>query len=274
MKRVSSIIFLLLTSVILYAGEPFFSNGFADGSATYIFGENVRIRTTPEIKENNVADTLNPGHEVFIIKNEEKTLALNGVSENWLYVKYKVSGKEKRGYVWGALLSIAWIKNGNDLVLAGLRKYSDNSGLEAECRIIRAGKIISSVPVDLHYLPESKDLMYRYSVSMTLHDNRGLTGLEKIVNINCNYGACAYPFGNVWVGIAKGKLYYLAKDTGVSEAGVFHVEERVVFPADDKSLKDEVIIITESSDFDEELNDYRLKEKKERRLRWKNFRME
>lgn len=274
MKRISSIILLLLIQASLYADEPFFANGFAEGAVTYIFAENVRIRTSPEIKDGNVADTLGPGHEIAVIKNEEGMLALNGLNENWLSVKYKISGKERIGYVWGGLLAVAWVKSGSDLVLAGLKKYSESAGLEAECRIVRGGKIISSLPVDLHYLPENEVLSYRYSVSMALHDSRGLSGLEKVVSINCSYGACAYPYGNVWVGIAKGKLYYLVKDSSVSEGGVFHVEEKVVFPADDKSLKDEVIVVTESSDFDEELNDYRLKERRERRLRWRNLTME
>lgn len=274
MKRISSIILLLFTSALLYADDPFFAGGFAEGAVTYVFAEEVRVRTAPEIKEGNVADTLSPGHEIVVIKNREKMLSLNGISENWLHIKYKAGGKEKRGYVWGALLSIAWIKNGSDLVLTGLRKYSEAGGLEAECRIVRGGRIISSVPVDLHYLPEGKELVYRYSVSMSLHDNMGLTGLERIVSIACNYGACAYPYGSVWVGIAKDKLCYLVKDTGVSEAGVFHVSEKVVFPADDRSLKDEVIVVTESSDFDGELNDYRIKERRERRLRWRNFKLE
>lgn len=274
MRRIFSIIILMTISAVLYADEPFFANGFAEGALTYVFAEDVRIRTTPEIKEGNVADTLGPGHEIVIIKNQDKTLSLNGLKENWLYAGYKVSGKEKKGYVWGALLALAWVKRGDDLLLTGIRKYSESGGLSAECRLIRAGKILSSVPVDLHYLPESSELMYRYSVSMSLHDNRGLAGLENVVGISCSYGACAYPYGNVWVGMAKGKLYYLVKDSSVAEGGVFHVQERVVFPADDKSLKDGVVVITESSDFDEEQNDYILKERKERRMRWKNFRLE
>lgn len=274
MKKFYSIIIVLLIPVIQYADEPFFDNGFSDGAITYVFAQNVRIRTTPEIKEGNVADTLNTGHEVIILNNEKTIFTLNGIRENWVQVKYKLRGKDNKGYVWGALLSISWIKNGNDLVLTGLRKYSETKGLEAECRILRGEKIISSIPVKLHYMPLSDELLYRYSVSMVIHDNKGLTGLENLISINCNFGACGYPYGNVWLGIARDKLYYLAKDTRVSEAGLFNMSEKVVFPSDNKSLKDEVIIVTENYDFDEEINNYRLTEKKERRLKWKNFRLE
>ena len=273
MKRIPVIFIISLFTVLLYADEPFFNYGFAQGALTFIFAENVRVRTGPVIKNGNVADTLGPGHEVRIIQNDEKTLTLNGICENWLHVKYTARGKEKTGYVWGALCAIAYTKAGNELVLAGIRKYSENRGLEAECRIVSRGKVISSLPVKLHYLPESSVMTYRYSVSMGLHDSKGLEGLSNVVSISCEYGACGYPYGNIWVGYSPGKLYYLGTDTSVSEAGVFHVEERFVFPSDDNRLKNRVIVVTESSEFSEELNDYKSAERKERTLVWKNFRL-
>lgn len=148
MKRTAIIIMLISASVIVRAEDnQLFSFGFHENAVTYVFAENVRVRKAPGIEEGNVIDTLNPGHEVFIVKVDDKLFSMNGISENWLYVKYSVGGKEKKGYVWGGLVSIAWIKNGKDFILTGMRKYTSLKGLEGECRVVSAGKITASLPV-------------------------------------------------------------------------------------------------------------------------------
>lgn len=261
--------------VFVHGGDdtPLFSYGFQADHTTYVFADNVRVRTAPLIKDGNITDTLSPGHELFILKVDETSLEMNGITENWLYVKYKIGGMEKKGYVWGGLVAIAWVKSGKDLVLTGLRSFKEGKGLESECRLVRDGKILSSIPVRLHNLSDGSPFMYRYSVKMTLHDSKGLEGLKNIVSIYCLYEACGYPRGNVWIGIADSKLYYIESDTSVSEAGVFHVEERLVFPSDDKSLKNSVKRVTESYEFDESTSDYKLSEKKEIIYMWSGFKL-
>ncbi|GEM_PF-3441888 len=68
-----------------------------------------------------------------------------------------------------------------------------------------------------------------------------------------------------------GMVEYFFTDSSVSEAGVFHYAERVAFPSEDKTLRDEVRFITESFDFDEKIMDYRLSDRKKERLKWKDF---
>ena len=74
MKKQLIMFLVLILSVPVIADEAgFFTNGFAENSTTYVFASSVRVRTSPEIKGNNVTDTLNPGHEVIIIRVDEKT---------------------------------------------------------------------------------------------------------------------------------------------------------------------------------------------------------
>lgn len=241
----------------------------------YLFDDNVRIRKTPEISDDNVLATLPAGFLVSVTERTEKIMAMNGFSSNWYRVGYSINGKKESGYVWGGLLSIGYIKAGSDIFLLGIKNFDSQKGFTGECRLISGGKIASSLTVQLYDLPDgSANPFYGYNVTLSLNDGMGLTGLSNVVDINCEYGACGYPFGHIWIGIADKKIYYLGKDSSVSEAGVFHYDERMVFPSQDKTLKDEVRLVTESFDFDEKTNDYRLSDRKEKRFIWKNYKME
>jgi len=276
MKRIA-LLLLIMISLPLYAGSQAakYNYGNIEEGGTCLFGDNVRIRKAAEIKDDNVQDTLPAGHVVTVDKKTEKVTAMNGFSANWYRVSYKNNGEKKSGYVWGGLLAIGCIKTGSDLFLLGLKSYSENKGFEGECRILIGGKIASTLPVKLHYLPQGvSNPFYEYTVSLSLNNGMGLSGLGNIVDIYCHYDACGYPGGHIWAGIADKKIYYLGTDSSVSEAGVFHYEERMIFPSQDKALKDEVRLVMESFDFDEKIKDYRLSDRKEKRFTWKNFRME
>lgn len=269
-------IMLLFFPFMARSGENIvYHFSFVEGGSTYIFGENVRVRKAPEIKEDNISETLPAGYAVKILQKTDTAMAQNGFREYWCKVSFTKSGKEMQGYVWGGFIAAGHLAIGKDLLLLGFKKHEEEHGFTGECRLIRDGKIISSVPVMLHFIPSGEaNPFYGYSISMKLNDSLGLTGLEHVAAINNDYGACGYPHGNIWVGIAKGKLYYLGIDSSVSEAGVFHYEEQMIFPSQDKTLKGEVRLVIENFEFDEKINDYRLTDRKEKRYVWKNFKLE
>lgn len=275
MKKYFLIVFLFLPLMAWSNESAVYHFSFVDGGSTYIFGENVRVRQAPEIKDNNIIETLPAGYPVKIIQKTDKHMAQNGFREYWCRIGFNKNGKEMQGYAWGGVIAAGHINTGKDLFLLGFKKYEDEHGFSGECRLIRNGRIISTLPVMLHFIPSGEaDPFYGYSISLKLNNNLGLAGLEQIVAINNDYGACGYPHGNIWVGIAKGKLYYLGIDSSVSEAGVFQYEEQMIFPAQDSTLKGEVRLVIENFEFDEKINDYRLTDRKEKRYTWKNFKME
>ena len=276
MKIVFSFL-LLMVSLPLAAGSEtsIYNYGDIEKGETCLFGDSVRIRKTPEIKEDNVLNTLPAGYAVTVERKTANVMALNGFSSNWYWISYKNRGKSESGFVWGGLLAIGYVKKENDLFLLGIKGFSSEKGFEGECRIVSGGKIVSVLPVKLHYLPDgSGNPFYGYTVSLSLNNGMGLSGLDNVVDIYCHYDACGYPGGHIWTGIAGKKIYFLGSDSSVSEAGVFHYEERMIFPSEDKSLKDEVRLVSESFDFDEKIKDYRLSDRKEKRFIWKNPKME
>ncbi len=248
--------------------------GFQENSETYIFGDNVRVRKEPAVKNDNITDVLNAGIKIKIIKKTDQVMTVEGCKEYWYKISYKKNDKNSDGYVWGGLLSIAYSGKSERLFLTGLKKYSPDRGFTAECRLVEKGRTLSSVSFEPHYVNfGSDDGFYGYTVSSELAGSMGLEGIEGIHRIFFNYEACGYPRGNVWIGYNKNKLYYIGKDTSVSEAGVFHVEEKYIFPSENKKSKDKVILVSESSEFDETVSDYKLKERKEAKFTWKDYKL-
>ncbi len=274
MKRCILFILLFLPAVLTGEENIVYNFTFVEGSSTYVFGDNVRVRKAPEVTEINIIDTLPAGYPVKILKKTSKVMAQNGFSEYWYSVSFSRNGKVVTGYIWGGLLAAGYINTGKGLLLLGFKSYGDDE-FTGECRLIRDGRILSSINIKMHFIPSGEpDPFYGYSISLKLNDNMGLAGLDKVVSIYNDYGACGYPRGNVWVGIGGDRLYYIGIDSSVSEAGVFHYEEHMIFPSQDKTLKNEVRLVIESFDFDEKLNDYRLSDRREKRYIWKDFKLE
>jgi len=268
--------FLIITFILSikfsYSGEiSIYHYSFADNSETYLFGDSVRVRKDPDPGKQNVTDTLPAGYKIWIVSKTDRNMVINGYKEFWYKISYKKNNTIYNGYIWGGLLSICYAAKGEKLFLAGIKKYDNENGFTAECRLVEKGKLLSSVEFKPHYLPDGlNDGVYGYTVSAELKNGLGLDEIENVFKINFNFQACGYPGGSVWIGYGKDAIYYIGKDTSISEAGVFHVEERYIFPADQKDVKDRVVLVNESFNFDETLNDYKLVSRKETKFKWQN----
>ncbi len=259
-----------------YADETsVYHYSFMENREIYLFGDNVRVRKEPDTKKDNVTDILKIGDKVSIVKKTDQVMVIDGYKEYWYKISYKKNNKNSSGYIWGGLFSIAFSVKGEKLFLAGIKKYGIETGFTGECRLVEKGKILSAINFEPHYLPDGINPgAYGYIVSSELKSGSGLKGIEDTFRIFFNYEACGYPRGNVWIGYGNNKIYYIGKDTSISEAGVFRVEESYIFPSGKSGGNDLVILMTDSYDFDERISDYKLTEKKETRYKWKNMMLE
>ncbi len=275
-KYLTLLTVLLTAAGISYAEDlSVYHYSFIENSQTYIFADNVRVRKSPEINNANIIDQLDTGDRVTILSRSEKSMVIDGYKEGWYKIGCRKKGKDLSGYVWGGFFSIGYSVRGERLFLTGIKSFKADTGFTAECRLVEKGKILSSVIFEPHYLPDgNNEGVYGYAVSSGLKGGLGLSGIENVLRLNFIYEACGYPGGNIWIGYGGNRLYYIGKDTSVSEAGVFHAEQRFIFPEGNKTGKDTVILIDENSEFDEKTNDYKLTEKKETKFLWRNFKLE
>jgi len=267
------LIFLFIAEISFTAENSVYKYGLQENTRTYIFGDNARIRKNPEVKKNNIIDSLTIGEEVTVTGKAGRDMTIDGYRAPWYKISYKKNNRPAEGYIWGGLLSMGFAADRGKLFLMGIKSYNTGKGFTGECRLVVMGKVISTISFDPHYMPDgNNEGAYGYSLSVEIYGSRGLGGLKNVLRIYFNYEACGYPRGNVWIGCSDDKLYYIGRDTSVSEAGVFHVEEKYIFP-DENKIKGQVILVHESSDFDEAVNDYRLTEKKETRFTWENYKL-
>lgn len=268
------ILFLILTDLSIAVENTVYGYEFREGVQTYIFGDNARIRKDPAIRKDNVIDSLAAGVQVTVVSRNDVYTAVDGYKAPWYRISYQKDKGISEGFIWGGLLAIGVVAERDKLILAGIKKYTPDKGFIAECRCVSGGKVISSVSFEPHYMPDgNNEGAYGYAVTTEVYGNRGLDGLENVIRINFSYGACGYPRGNVWIGYCRGRLYYIGRDTSVSEAGVFHVEERYIFPDGNVESKGRVKLVNESYDFDEDIKDYKLTERKEKRFIWENYKL-
>jgi len=265
-------VFIFFLINISFAEETsVYNSEFAENSKTYLFADSVRIRKDPDAAKSNVIDTLNIGYKITILTKSDQIMVIDGYKDYWYKVTYKKNGKDSIGYVWGGMLSLGYSAKGDLLFLIGIKKYNEKGGFTGECKLVKNNKLISSAAFEPHYISMGDDNgIYDYTVTTELSDSKGLAGLNSVLRINFIYGACGYPVGNIWIGHSTDKLYYIGKDTSIYEAGVFQVEEKYIFPADKNGTKNTVKLISESSEFDEKTEDYKLKDKQEKKFKWEN----
>jgi hypothetical protein len=272
----NTVLLIMLSADYLSADmKSVYNYGFIENTETLVFGDKVRVRNSPSVSDDNIIDSLYIGDKITVINKSNTSMSIDGYKEYWYRISYfNKNNKRSEGYIWGGFLSIGYVADKNRLFLIGIRKYNSEHGFTAECRFVVNSRITSSISFEPHYLPDSKnENTYEYSVSAEISGNRGLTGLDNVLKIFFNFEACGYPRGNIWIGYAGNKLYYISKDISVSEAGVFYVEEKFIFPDNVPGRRDRVMLINETYDFDENLNDYKLSEKKETEFIWRNYKL-
>ncbi len=234
---------------------------YAAGQKTFLFGDNVRVRSTPEIKENIVA-TLPVATQITILSDSGIEYESDYYKENWYKIQFNSNGKTKEGYVWGGLIAKSQAVQGEYIYLAGITKFEADNGISGEVRLISKNKILSSIPVKYHYFPVNDASIYTYSIGSQIHENKGIPVINSIFEITMLYEACGAPNGSIFIGRYGSKLVYIAATVNISEAGVFSYTEDISFPSDKNGIKNKIIIHSVSSEFNEEKNDYEVTDDK------------
>ena len=256
MKKILFLL-LVLSTVLIFADEKrtYEHGAFANGTVTYLFGDNVRVRTSPEIK-NNISDTLAIGTEVSVIKKDKEQM-IGQINQNWYEVSYTVKGKKKTGFIWGALLALTYIENNGYYYLVGLKEYRKNS-LYGECRLVKDNKLISKVEIMPHSTDFVENAVYGYSASSSIFNDKSLSGVEKIIKLSFTYEACGYSYGEIFIGLNKNKMIFLLKTENVSEAGLFAYTENAIFPSDKGGIPDVIQKKILGEEYSEESDEYKV----------------
>lgn len=238
---------------------------FKEGTETYLFGDKVNIRNQPKMSS-KVRAVLPIGTKIKITQKTSNFSVINGYKEFWYKISY---AKNRSGYVWGGLIAMNYLPDGDYLILTSVNSFKKKEGLRGECRLVKKNRLLSSVKITPHYFDLGDPPTYGYRVLSKLHsDAKGLEDLDSVAEIEFQYEACGYPNGSVFLGRKKDQLVFLVKTTSIAEAGVFHIDDEIYFPEDKGGIKDAIVIIKTEAEFDEKRNDYKVVKEYKNFYKW------
>jgi len=208
----------------------------------------VNVYRSPDVtsqvlyKPKSYADTL----RVMAIM-EDRPSRYKNIYGVWCKVAFPFNGRRYIGYVPSQFLSTLSIRDNDLIYLVALSGYSSN-GFACSLKILKNYQFIHEykfTPVcNSWYNPVETDTLnvgYEGYMNMRLKTNRGLTGIDRILEVYSGVDACGYQSGNNFLLIRDHKVVFQMKDGGLSEAGMYYGEVSYIFPADSLGMKNFVI---------------------------------
>ena len=224
--KVLALLFLVILFISTAHAEIYTSMGsLKDGEYYPVFGDVVNLRNGPSVKNDSIGK-LTAGTKIQIVSKSEVKFTQNKYSDYWYQVKSSISGKDVSGYVWGGAISKAYIVkdfDGDkklDMLLFGITNCDEEMFKWAEARLVKNGKIVSSLKFRIEDFNESEEAdksEFVYSISAELFSQK--INSFTFLKLESFYEACDYP-GFFYLFATDGKsLHKVANDTFSSGEG-------------------------------------------------------
>lgn len=264
-------VFALLLSLQLSAQDNQFNPYYqieADKNY-FLLADAVNLRSKPDAKSEVLAK-LQIGIELKILQVTETDFELNGFSAPWL----KVSANGKTGYIWAGFLSISNLKSASnpDLIfLVGISKVVkkkmadyESDAVTMQIRVCQNNKEIQKLEYD-----GKGSLSTARSADLLV--NKGVSGVESILDIEYSDNFCGGSFGNhifFWDGK---KLYFVKHLQSGADAPCFSSED-FIYPADESGKANTILMKVESgcSDMESESDEIVYDTHRMEEYVWKN----
>jgi len=249
-------IFLLLISSLSFSQEIQYNSPYSDlenGKNYYLFGHDVAFRTEPD-KKSKVIDVLAIGTEIQVVEKTDKTFDYYGIISNYYKVKYK----DQIGYILGSLISLEKKELGKSKYFYTYGKEGDKYYL-----IIRHLNEKSEINEDVAELKTN-------DFSLEIYDNKGVEGIENIIYVNYLAEACGIDGGGIYMFQTNSILKKVFWITEISDAGVYWINEKLIFPNDKKGIKGKIVYEKEVGSYKDEETNWVEINKVSRELEWKD----
>lgn len=232
----------------------------------YIFADKAYIRDSPNTK-GKVIDSLVHGTQTIIKSQPYNPTTIRGFKAPWQKISYLQNNQYKEGFVWIGLLDLGSSKDDRDNnFIYGFLRY-DNSAKSEDFDYILEIKCIDKNNNLVNRLKYPIQLNGQTFTSSKLLSNMGLADINSIFRIGFIGEGCGIPTTHYYFSWNNTSLDYMFDKSGVSDAGVFYYEEKILFPSEHK-LDDSLIIkdIEEGEVIDENADElkYKITRKREK----------
>jgi hypothetical protein len=239
---------------------------FEPDSIVYTLGTEVNLREKPSVQGKVVAK-LPIATKVIIEKELTDSLTLNGWRAAWCQVRVGNGATAQKGYIWGGFLTGLCFKSQKDKniwFIAGVSKFNyDKMDMTLQLRAVKNGVELSKI--------EFKTVGdYGYMIGGQSNGNPNFAGVEESLGIKMIYEACDYAQGEYLLLWDGKKLIYGAEGVSASSAEVFYSTTSILLPTDKGGKKDQLIVRTETAQFNEKKNDFDKPKIENKVFRWQN----
>ena len=103
-----------------------------------------------------------------------------------------------------------------------------------------------------------------------IYDNKGVEGIENIIYVNYIAEACGIDGGGIYffqINSTMKKVFWVSQ---ISDAGVYWIEEKLIFPTDEKGVKGKIVYEKEIGNYEDEETNWIEINKVRRELEWKD----
>jgi hypothetical protein len=249
-------ILIILISSLSYSQDIQYNNPYLDlenGKYYYLFGDDVTFRTEPD-KKSKVIDVLKIGTEIQVIEKTDITYEYYGIISNYYKVKYK----DQFGYILGSLISLERKTMGNS-------KYFYTYGKEGDKFYL----IIRHLNEKLETNEDVAELKTN-DFSLEIYDNKGVEGVENIIYVNYLAEACGIDGGGIYMFQVNSILKKVFWVSQISDAGVYWINEKLIFSNDKKGVKGKIVYEKEIGSYKDEATNWVEINKVSRELEWKD----
>jgi hypothetical protein len=242
------------------ATSPMYWNSYNNGdvkTGTYFFpvAQHVNIYTSPTVQSKVVYKTKAYADTLQVLEVlKEKPSRFKNLYSYWCKVSFSVDGKWLIGYVPGQFLSGVCVRENDIVYLISLITYSQYS-FEATLKILKNYQLVHEhkfSPVsNASYNPVESDtgnVAFEGYLDIVLRGNKGLKGVDRILEVYSGYDACGYINGSNQLFIKDDKVIQEIEASDISEAGIFYSNAYFIFPSDSSGKKNHLIKKHETSE--------------------------
>ncbi len=170
---------------------------------------------------------------------------------------YKVKYRSKTGYVKAADLALARFENEINQTTLLISVESKNNQVYFSFKTYYLNQLTF----------EMLDSFYVKAFEITLTGNRGLDGIDKIIQIDHYAEACGEGGGIIYYNWTEGEIKYLAHLSDMSDGGDWH-SESFVFPQDSDGVEGKVFFTAQSYELRDEEHNWEINTKETRTYNW------